>query len=273
MSVMRGLEAVAPSARMARPVRGTASPSRAAATSAAIVTTLIAAGAIAGTQTFSGPLQSTRAAFNAAAGCDLKKESFDSFPPGSVISSMPGVDAVMTNEDANGNAIGFPIVDGNSPITPPNWLVNVGNGRPPFSPWVVRPIAGAFIHAFGQVNAQGDWVRVQGFDAKDVLVVSVDAPPIGAGAFAGFVTDVPVARVVVTPLGNFDGANGLDDLTVSIVPPEPCPADLNHDGIVDGADLGELLSAWGTSAFDLACDGSTDGADLGVLLAAWGACG
>jgi len=47
--------------------------------------------------------------------------------------------------------------------------------------------------------------------------------------------------------------------------------DLNNDGIVDGADLGQLLAAWGTddSAADLDGDGTVDGADLGLLLAAW----
>lgn len=47
--------------------------------------------------------------------------------------------------------------------------------------------------------------------------------------------------------------------------------DLNCDGAVDGADLGLLLAAWGTTdaAADLNDDGLVDGADLGLLLAAW----
>jgi hypothetical protein len=40
--------------------------------------------------------------------------------------------------------------------------------------------------------------------------------------------------------------------------------------VVDGADLGILLGAWGTGAGDINGDGTTDGADLGVLLGAWG---
>jgi hypothetical protein len=48
------------------------------------------------------------------------------------------------------------------------------------------------------------------------------------------------------------------------------PSDLNDDGVVDGADLGILLGAWGTGAGDINGDGTTDGADLGVLLGAWG---
>ena len=49
--------------------------------------------------------------------------------------------------------------------------------------------------------------------------------------------------------------------------------DLNFDGVVDGADLGALLAAWGPCGagceFDLTCDGAIDGADLGILLANW----
>ncbi len=52
----------------------------------------------------------------------------------------------------------------------------------------------------------------------------------------------------------------------------PCPSDLDGDGQVDGADLGLLLGAWGTTSADLNDDGTTDGADLGLLLAAWGPC-
>ncbi len=50
------------------------------------------------------------------------------------------------------------------------------------------------------------------------------------------------------------------------------PADLNGDGVVDGGDLGVLLSLWGTAdpTADLSGDGVVDGADLGILLSAWG---
>jgi len=55
--------------------------------------------------------------------------------------------------------------------------------------------------------------------------------------------------------------------------PASCPADLNGDGVVDGADLGALLSAWGGDGpADLNGDGVVDGADLGALLSAWGGC-
>jgi hypothetical protein len=52
-----------------------------------------------------------------------------------------------------------------------------------------------------------------------------------------------------------------------------CPADLDDSGEVDGADLGLLLGAWGSSgAADIDGSGEVDGADLGLLLGAWGFC-
>ncbi len=57
-----------------------------------------------------------------------------------------------------------------------------------------------------------------------------------------------------------------------------CPGDFNQDGLVEGTDLGILLSGWGICPpgeeciQDLNDDGEVNGADLGVLLANWGAC-
>ncbi len=48
-------------------------------------------------------------------------------------------------------------------------------------------------------------------------------------------------------------------------------ADLDGNGVVDGADLGMLLTAWGTSScvHDLNGDGTVNAVDLGVMLLAW----
>lgn len=54
--------------------------------------------------------------------------------------------------------------------------------------------------------------------------------------------------------------------------PEGVLGDLNGDGLVDGADLGLLLAAWGECEgclADLNADGMVDGADLGIQLANW----
>jgi len=54
----------------------------------------------------------------------------------------------------------------------------------------------------------------------------------------------------------------------------PCIGDLNGDGIVDGADLAELLANWGQRNVpaDLDGDGTVDGADLSLVLGNWGPC-
>ena len=53
----------------------------------------------------------------------------------------------------------------------------------------------------------------------------------------------------------------------------PCPTDLDGNGVTDAADLAALLGGWGQSgATDLDGNGSTDAADLAALLGSWGAC-
>ncbi|MFM7798836.1 MAG: hypothetical protein ACKPBA_07610 [Planctomycetota bacterium] len=76
-------------------------------------------------------------------------------------------------------------------------------------------------------------------------------------------------------VGGYDA--GWTGSNVEIIPPTApaCPADLNNDGVVNGADLGLLLGAWGPCsgcAADLNADGVVNGADLGLLLGAWGPC-
>ncbi|MDG2030769.1 MAG: right-handed parallel beta-helix repeat-containing protein [Phycisphaerales bacterium] len=57
-----------------------------------------------------------------------------------------------------------------------------------------------------------------------------------------------------------------------------CPADINGDGVVDGADLTIVLGEWGPCPVpddcpgDLTGDGLVDGADLTIVLGEWGAC-
>lgn len=59
-------------------------------------------------------------------------------------------------------------------------------------------------------------------------------------------------------------------------PPPPCPADVVTDGVVDGADLVELLLAWGPQPDGHACDMNgdllVDVADLVEVIIAWGGC-
>ncbi|MFO0875182.1 MAG: hypothetical protein U0575_14595 [Phycisphaerales bacterium] len=65
-------------------------------------------------------------------------------------------------------------------------------------------------------------------------------------------------------------AGRIDDPS-DLVPIKAGPGDINGDGAINGADLGLLLSAWGTSVpvADLNGDGIVDGADIGLLLSGW----
>jgi plastocyanin len=59
--------------------------------------------------------------------------------------------------------------------------------------------------------------------------------------------------------------------TITVVPPKCNPGDFNCDNSVGGADLGLLLSAWGTfnPLYDLNDNGAIDGGDLGIFLSLW----
>ena len=63
--------------------------------------------------------------------------------------------------------------------------------------------------------------------------------------------------------------------TSTSCPSSSCTGDMNADNVVNGADLGLLLGAWGSCAGciqDINQDGVVNGADLGLLLGAWGPC-
>ncbi|HMN96051.1 MAG TPA: FG-GAP-like repeat-containing protein [Phycisphaerales bacterium] len=65
---------------------------------------------------------------------------------------------------------------------------------------------------------------------------------------------------------------------ISVIPTVPlsCPADLDGDGLVTGADVGLLVGLWGPAApgnpADLNGDGVVNGIDLALLLGGWAPC-
>ncbi|HMN95002.1 MAG TPA: hypothetical protein PKC43_00305 [Phycisphaerales bacterium] len=134
--------------------------------------------------------------------------------------------------------------------------------------------------------------RIECFDALGAHLATVLAPVGGSSgfSFAGVVMTGAerIASVVIhsgtlAPLaGNVDDLLYGEDVVVmdDFIYGEPislgCPADLNGNGVVDGADLGIFLAAWGPNLghpADFDGDGLVYGSDLGVLLSAWGACG
>ena len=61
------------------------------------------------------------------------------------------------------------------------------------------------------------------------------------------------------------------------LPSDPCPTDLDENGLTDGGDLGAFFIFWGECQFkgcpaDFNDDNVVDGIDLGILFSAWGPC-
>ncbi|MEY3229949.1 MAG: hypothetical protein RL689_36 [Planctomycetota bacterium] len=72
--------------------------------------------------------------------------------------------------------------------------------------------------------------------------------------------------------------DGTVDVPANLIPlqgTQPCPADFNQDGGVDGGDVDAFFVAWesGDSAADVNQDGGVDGGDIDVFFAAWEAGG
>ena len=86
--------------------------------------------------------------------------------------------------------------------------------------------------------------------------------------------DLPagVGPVVITAIVDLSQATMVGQL---VEQPNDCPGDFNDDGVVNGADFGAILAAWGACAGcpeDLNGDGVVSGADVGAFLALWGPC-
>ncbi|MCA9286154.1 MAG: hypothetical protein KDA22_13095 [Phycisphaerales bacterium] len=123
--------------------------------------------------------------------------------------------------------------------------------------------------ATNQVLYKGDVpILRKGVTVVDGMVVTT----IGGTTATGNITE----GFAISPSGRYVIVRSVLDSTTTTallidLGEEPSnPADLNGDGVVDGADMGILLGAWGTSGpGDLNGDGTVDGADVGLLLAAW----
>jgi hypothetical protein len=121
----------------------------------------------------------------------------------------------------------------------------------------------------------------------------IDVPPTSTVALRvtplGYCAGSTYSVRIYAPDCNSDGVpdaqqisqGQLDDLDSDGVPdicqqPTCVDADLFRNGVINGADLGILLSEWGpanaNTVSDINHDGRVDGSDLGFLLANWGPC-
>jgi len=115
-----------------------------------------------------------------------------------------------------------------------------------------------------QANLELDNVQLT---SKNACQASCTVIPTGTSLDVLFDAVNPSPRAVLG--GPFSGEGG-----PNACPVNSCPADLNNDGAVNGADLAVVLSAWGSDncIADFNNDGVVNGADLSWVLSAWGAC-
>ena len=144
-------------------------------------------------------------------------------------------------------------------------------------------IVGATITgASGGMTEEAEWLldhsdfRVLGVDLSNVNAIGPIAKPstllvLKMELDPGSTTISFENPVFANPAAITIDVNADDVLTIDI---NPCLADLNQDGIVDGADMGIFLTAWGTDdpLADFNGDGLVDGEDFGQLLVDWGSC-
>jgi len=259
------------------------------------------------------PFTSAAGAWRKAAG-SVTEGTFDEFFPGvpngtGCLLAAPTVPATL--EFSEGSVV-VSAQDGGTPycaVTNSATAPAVSDARIASATAVVTyafdpPITALYTY-FGSL-ASGHVASMTLFDELDAPLATIVTPPSTHSALAagqGFVSTVPVHRV---EFGTTEPGSVLVGAFVGLRPGEPslgtvdlgpdyggpgggpvqidfavaftggCAADLNGDGIVDGGDLGMLLSEFGPCdddcVADLNGDGIVDGADLGQLLANWGSC-
>ena len=133
-------------------------------------------------------------------------------------------------------------------------------GIAPNGTWAASFVASSAVDA--TLCPGGSWLEMQ------VTYTGASSADCDANA------ELDVCQIAAGTVPDSNG-NGIIDSCES--PATSCPADLNLDGTVNGADLGSLLGTWGAVApggavADLNGDGAVNGADLGMLLGAWGPC-
>jgi hypothetical protein len=151
----------------------------------------------------------------------------------------------------------------NNDVTPSMGLSGFGNASTDGTSIVVSTPGFYYIAVSGLGSVPVNSASLPLFTFISPMEVSGPDGPGGSSPIAGWSGTGAVGEYII----KFSTCAGF-------VPPPGCPADLDGNGVVDGADLGLLLAAWGAGngPADLNDNGTVDGADLGILLAAWGAC-
>ncbi|MSR29264.1 MAG: hypothetical protein EXS03_06800 [Phycisphaerales bacterium] len=161
------------------------------------------------------------------------------------------------NSDRSGSSFSVPVPSGVTITSAGFKDINYHSGDP-FSPadWTVSTTSGAVTWS-GGIYSQG-----------------VNGNALRFGTTYNFWFDASSAPAAATATLGLFKPGASPTTTVAVVGPSAPPsdpADLNHDGYVNGMDLTELVGQWGSTggSADINGDGIVNGSDLGSLLAAW----
>ena len=125
-------------------------------------------------------------------------------------------------------------------------------------------------------------------DSQLVVSLSIDPSTDGFATFSGNASASTSSTYILSASCGLTTFSKLEDIgfpninwyvdvetTVGCDSGPVCPGDFNDDGVVNGADFGAILAAWGPCSGcpeDLDGSGEVGGADVGLLLAVWGPC-
>lgn len=164
-----------------------------------------------------------------------------------------------------------PAGDGTFDIVAVSPLINIGGG----------PEGVVYVQG-GNPGFAADSVLVSEYSTGRVAAYEIDGngDPI-VGTRRDFITGLAgVEGAAIDPLtgdflfSTFGGGSRVIRVTGFTIT-STCIGDIDGTGVIDGADLGLLLSAWGDCPEcpeDLNGDCVVNGVDLGVLLSGWGPC-
>ena len=125
-----------------------------------------------------------------------------------------------------------------------------------------------------EVNGQVEWQDLPGLGhvpGSGALRIGAHSTSSGSidQELDGNIDELRIIRGVLPLSAMLDRATAIDECEIVT-----CPADYDGNDSVDGADLTQLLGAWGSknTFLDLDGDGVITGADLTLLLGSWGPC-
>ncbi len=187
--------------------------------------------------------------------------------------SDPGTICYVTGQGTVGGTLGEQDIDGGATtLTSPSFNGSGANATVSYWRWYSNDTGAS-------PNADSMPVQISNNNGTSWVTLETVSENLNAWVYKSFrISDfiTPTATMKVKFVASDTGSGsvveaGVDDFLVSAIncAPPYHPADLNHDGSVNGLDLGTVLGAWGSAGGDIDGDGTTGGPDLTILFSGW----